>query len=193
MKQARFLRSSFSRARGFALLGVALLTLTAPALIAPALVAPQAAGSSAAQRSAEETANLASVPKEVRAALDRALETYRQPLRGARWSSVNVLTGTDHTLYQVRGTNGRGNRIEMEITRAGRIIEVEEHGIPLSEVPSAVVDALSAKMPEFTPTRIEAIYQCEQSQPVCYGFEGEDIAGGEIEVYISADGKTFLN
>jgi len=103
------------------------------------------------------------------------------------------LEGTGHPLYQVRGTNGRGHKIELEVTSAGRIIEVEEHGIPLDEVPSAVTEALEARMPSFKPTQVEAIYQVEKEQPVTYGFEGQDADGRKVEVYISADGKTFLN
>ena len=72
-------------------------------------------------------------------------------------------------------------------------MEVEEHGIPLSEVPSAVIEALKAKLPHFQPTQVEAIYQADKVQPISYGFEGKDAAGKKIEVYLSADGKTWLN
>jgi hypothetical protein len=143
-------------------------------------------------RVAAEEADKAAFPKAVSEALDRAARVYPQPLGGARWSQVHVLSGSDHPVYQVQGTNGRGNRIEAEVTSAGRVVEVEEHGIPLGEVPGAVFDALRAKMPQFKVTRAEAIYQAQKAEPVCYGFEGHD-AGKEIEIYLSADGKTFLN
>ena len=136
---------------------------------------------------------VAALPQEVRAALDRAARVYPQPLSGARWSEVHLLGGIDHPVFQVRGTNGRGNKIELEVTGAGRVIEVEEHGIPVSEVPGAVTDALKTRMPDFTPTQVEAIYQAERGQPVSFGFEGKDPAGRKKEVYISADGKTILN
>jgi hypothetical protein len=136
---------------------------------------------------------LAALPAKVREALDRAGRVYERPLKGARWSEVHQLGGTDHPVYQLQGTNERGNKVEMEVTSAGRIIEVEEHGVPLREVPSAVTEALKAKMPEFKPTLVEAIYQAEQTNPACYGFEGKDAEGRLIEIYISADGKAFLN
>jgi len=145
------------------------------------------------QRTKAEEADMATLPRDVREALERAPQAYAQPLNGAQWSKVHQLTGTDHALYQLQGTNGRGNKIEMEVTSAGRIIEVEEHGIPSDEVPGVVMEALNGKMPNFKPTRIEAIYQTGKAQPVCYGFERRDAAPKEIEVYISADGKTFLN
>jgi hypothetical protein len=118
---------------------------------------------------------------------------YEQPLAGANWSKSATLSGSDHPVYQVRGTNRRGNTVELEVTAAGRVIEVEEHGIPLGEVPGAVVEALKAKMPRLEPEKIEAIYQAGSQRPTAYGFEGKDASGKEFEVYISADGKTFLN
>lgn len=160
-----------------AILGVVLLALAAPAV--PVSGADEAA--------------ITALPKEVREALDRAARVYAEPLKGVRWTRAFRLSGTDHALYQVQGTNGRGNKIELEVTSAGRVIEVEEHGIGLDEVPEVVVKALKTKMPQFEPKLIEAIYQVEKPQPVCYGFEGLDANGKKIEVYLSADGKTFLN
>jgi hypothetical protein len=135
----------------------------------------------------------AALPREVRGALDWAARTYPQPLDGARWSAAYRLEGSNHPVYQVQGTNARGNKIEAEVTSAGRVVEVEEHGVPLDEVPAVVTAALKAGRPGFAPTRVEAVYQAQQSRPVCYGFEGQGADGKKIEVYLSADGKTFLN
>jgi hypothetical protein len=156
-----------------------------------ALLAVTATGCTSAEP--KSGTDLAALPPEVRDALDRAAQVYAQPLSGVQWSKANGMSGTNHPVYQVQGTNGRGNKVELEVTSAGRVIEVEEHGIPQSEVPGAVIDALKAKMPHFTPTRVEAIYQAEGSQPASYGFEGPDADGRKTEVYLSADGKTFLN
>ena len=73
------------------------------------------------------------------------------------------------------------------------MIEVEEHGIAMDEVPEAVRDALKSRVPQFQMKRVEAIYQAENPHPFCYGFEGTDTAGKLLERYITADGKTFLN
>jgi hypothetical protein len=145
------------------------------------------------QRTRSAEADLAALPPKVREALDRAARVYAQPLGGASWSKVYLMKGTDHPLYQLQGTNERGNKVEIEVAGAGRVIEVEEHGIPIGEVPAAVTDALKGRMPDFTPTKVEAIYQAENGQPVSYGFEAPDAAGRVIEVYISADGKAVLN
>lgn len=138
-------------------------------------------------------ADLSALPREAREGVDRAAQVYSQPLRDAKWTKIVKPEAADHPVYQLRGTNGRGHTIEMEITSAGRVIEVEEHGIPLAEVPTGVVDAVKKRLPNVDPTHVEAIYQMGSQTPVAYGFEGKDAEGREIEVYISADGKAFLN
>jgi hypothetical protein len=145
------------------------------------------------QKNGAPVTDLDALPAAVSAAADRAARTYAQPLDGARWTNVAVLSGSEHPVYQLRGTNGRGNAVEMEVTSAGRVIEVEEHGIPVGEVPAAVTEALNGKHPQFSPARVEAIYQAGHAQPVSYGFEGQDAAGQKVELYVSADGKAFLN
>src|SRR5262249_5384612 len=132
-------------------------------------------------------------PKEVREALQRAAETYPRPLKGARWTTVAQLNGTDHQIYQARGTNDRGAIVEIEVTSAGRVVEVEEHGIPFSEFPQVVIDALKAHMPRFQAERAEAIYQAGRAEPVAFGFEGRDASGKEVEIYISAENQKILN
>jgi hypothetical protein len=145
------------------------------------------------QRDGTEESDLSGLPQEIRDAVDRAAQVYPEPLIGARWSKVFVLKKTDHPLYQLQGTNGRNNKVEMELTGAGRVIEVEEHGIPMDDIPAAVRKALQERRPDFKPTQIEAIYQGGSAQPVCYGFEAKDAGGKTIEVYLSADGKSLLN
>ena len=133
------------------------------------------------------------LPQAVRNALDRAERVYAQPLSGAKWSEVDVHKGSEHPVYQVRGTNARGNTIEIEITPGGRVIEVEEHGIAFEETPAAVRDTLTKQIPGFKAKKVEAIYQTENARPYCYGFEGTDGDGKEVELYVTADGKTVLN
>jgi hypothetical protein len=136
-------------------------------------------------RNGTEESDPSALPQEVRNAVDRAAEVYPQPLSGARWSKVFVLKKSDHPLYQLQGTNDRNNKVEMEVTGAGRVLEVEEHGIPMDDVPAAVRKALEDRRPGFKPTQVEAIYQG--------GFEAKDAGGKTIEVYLSADGKSLLN
>ena len=83
--------------------------------------------------------------------------------------------------------------MELEATAAGRIIEVEERGIPMTEVPEPVQALLRAKEPGLRIDKIEAIWQVEKRQPAAFGFEGEDQRGQKVEIYISGDGKDVIN
>ncbi|MBN9518081.1 hypothetical protein J0H58_06115 [bacterium] len=173
-------RRSRWRGRRLAGFGLVLLGLAAP-------------GCAAANHKEQDQVDPVTLPQQVRDGLDRAARVYPEPLAGAKWASVTRPSGTDHPLYQLRGANGRGRAIEAEVTQAGRVVEVEEYGVPLGEVPAAVMDALKARMPHANPDRVEAIYQAGNPRPVCYGFEGRDERGTEIEVYVSADGKACFN
>jgi hypothetical protein len=133
------------------------------------------------------------LPTEIQSALERASKVYTEPLKDVAWSKCERLRGDEHSLYQLRGTNARRRTVELEITKGGRVIEVEELGIPLSEVPGEVMEGLKTKLPFANPDWIIAIYQSGSSKPVSYGFGGHDSAGKSVEVYISADGKTILN
>jgi hypothetical protein len=170
--------------RGLRLAGFALL-------LAPALLAAGCANANPQDR--REETNPVALPQEIRDGLDRATVTYPLPLAGAKWSSVARLGGTDDSLYRLRGTNGRGRTIELEVTKAGRVIEVEESGVPLGEVPAPALEGLKARIPYANPDWVAAIYQAGHLLPVAYGFGGLNAEGAKVEVYITADGKTFLN
>src|SRR5262245_42372709 len=102
------------------------LTVLLGALLA--LAALGFAGGEIQQKKRPRGSDVTSLPRDVREALQQAERIYAAPLTGARWSRVVQLRGSGHILFQVQGVNGRGNKVEIEITRAGRIIEVEEHG-----------------------------------------------------------------
>jgi len=105
----------------------------------------------------EKELAVTSLPEKVRQSIDRAAEIYSTPLAGVRWDKVHELHGKQ-TIFQLEGVNARGNAVEMEVTKAGRIVEVEEHGISPGEVPDVVMDALNEQVMEFEPKKIEAIY-----------------------------------
>jgi hypothetical protein len=136
--------------------------------------------------------NLAAMPG-LREALGRAAAIYPEPLRGIAWSHLLVFKTKDGTLYQLQGMNARGRPIELEITDSGRVIEIEEYGIPLAEVPAVVMKGLETKIPFANPDWTEAIYQAGQPRPAVYGFGGRDGNGNRIAVYLTADGQTVLN
>jgi len=138
-------------------------------------------------------ADLSGLPATVRLGLGRAAEVYPEPLVGVTWREVKPMNEGDRPHYQLSGTNGRDRAVELEITSAGRIIEVEEFGIPLDEVPEAVLEAAKARLPFANPDWQAAIYQAGKLRPVAYTLGGLDEIGNETEVTVSADGQTILN
>lgn len=145
------------------------------------------------QKQPRAETDLTAMPDTVQSALDRAELLYERPLTGAEWSTAYQLRESERSLYQVIGMNRRGHRIEIEIAGAGRIIEAEEHGIPIAEVPGAVMLFLRERMPELKPTKADAIYNNGKSEPAAYGFEGAGADGKKIQIFISADGTAVLN
>jgi len=141
----------------------------------------------------EKETTLTALPQEVRDGLDRAARTYSEPLTDTKWSGVEQLGGADDPLYRLRGKNGRGRTIEVELTVGGRVIEVEEFGVPLSEIPAAAFEGLKLRFPNANPDWVAAIYQAGNPHPVAYGFGGRGGVGGATESYVTADGRTFLN
>jgi len=169
------------------------LRLAGFGLVLFALSAFGAGCATANHKDQEEEATLTTLPQEVRNGLDRATINSPPPLAGARWTRIVRLGGTDDSHYQLRGTNWRGRVIELEVTRAGRVIEVEEFGVPLAEVPAPAIEGLKTRIPYANPDWIVAIYQAGNFLPLSYGFGGRNARGETVEVYITADGKTFLN
>jgi len=169
------------------------LLLTGFALALLALAASGTGCATANQNDQVEETTLAALPQEVRDGMDRAARSYPKPLADAKWSRAERLGGTEDSLYRLRGTNGRDRTIELEVTRSGRVIEVEEFGVPLGEIPAAAFEGMKARFPHANPDWVVAIYQAGNPSPFAYGFGGRNAEGGKTEAYITADGKTFLN
>ncbi len=168
--------------------------LLAGSALALLTLVPFGAGCAGANQKAQgEVITLAALPQEVRDGLDRATVTYLLPMAGARWDRIERLGGADDPLYRLRGTNGRDRTVELEVTDSGRVIEVEEFGVPLAEVPAAAMTGLKTRIPHANPEWVVTIYQAGQLLPVAYGFRGPNADGKMVEVYITADGKSFLN
>lgn len=123
---------------------------------------------------------LAKVPAVVRKAADEAVA-------GAKWSSAYVDRDDSGVTYELDGTDARGREVVVELTAAGKVVEVETE-IPIPEVPAGVQQALKAKMPRFQAT---ASYEVVHAGKVAgYSFEGRRPKDKEeIDVFVSADGK----
>ncbi|MDB5313404.1 MAG: hypothetical protein JWO38_7606 [Gemmataceae bacterium] len=160
-------------------------------VLAPA--APDVGGATANHQDQAVKADSGALPQEVRDGLDRAARVDHEPLTGAKGSHVSGLGETDEPLDQLRGTNGRGRTIEVEVIRAGWVIEGEAFGVPPDEVPAAMMEAVQARVRHANPDRVEAIDQAGSPRPAGYGFVGRDAGGKTVEAHVSADGRTFLN
>jgi hypothetical protein len=124
--------------------------------------------------------DLGSLPAAVREAADKAVP-------GAKWEKAFKETEKGKVIYEIKGDDAKGRDVEVEITADGKVLEVETE-IAMSEVPEVVINALKAKLPKFKPEEVESV--AKEDKVVGYEFKGDDEKGKDIEVYVSADGKT---
>ena len=92
------------------------------------------------------------------------------------------------TIYELRGKDGRGRRIEVDVTEDMECQEVERE-ITLEELPPAVRAALKdePKLKGFEPEFIES--STRGGKVAAYELSGT-CQGKQVEVEVSADGKT---
>jgi hypothetical protein len=124
--------------------------------------------------------DLGSLPAAVREAADKAVP-------GAKWEKAFKETEKGKVIYAIKGDDAKGRDVEVEITADGKVLEVETE-IAMSEVPEVVINALKAKLPKFKPEEVESV--AKEDKVVGYEFKGDDEKDEDIEVYVSADGKT---
>jgi len=130
----------------------------------------------------DDTISISEVPENVRKAAEKELPH-------ASWTKAFSMNRKGHAIYQLKGKDERGHAVEAEVTRAGRVIEVETT-VPFSEVPRAVAQKLKSEMPSWEPKEAETI--TKNGQVVSYGFEGKAKDGKKAEIYIAADGSKVL-
>ena len=135
---------------------------------------------SATVQGADEKIDLAKVPAVVKQAADHAAP-------GVTWTKATKEVEDGKTIYELVGKDAKGREVEVEVTPQGKVIEVETH-IPMSEVPATVTDAFKAKYPGQKVTDTEAV--SKDGKVVAYDFATK-LKGKDVEVRVSADGKTF--
>lgn len=145
-----------------------------------ALAAMALAGSSAL--AAEETKiALKDVPGAAR-------RIFEQKAEGITLTEANTEVEDGKTIYELRGKDSRGRRVEVDVTEDGECQEVERE-ITLEEVPEAVRAALKdePKLKGFEPAFIESSERAAKA--MFYEFSGK--AGDkQVEVEVSADGTS---
>ena len=134
----------------------------------------------AAARADEQKVELARLPAAVKQAAARAVP-------GARWTEATRETEEGKTVYQVDGTDARGREVSVEVAPDGRVLSVGVE-VELAQVPKVVLAALKARMPRFRPEDAMAVF--EGGKVTGYEFSGTGPGGKELEVWVSADGKT---
>ncbi len=104
--------------------------------------------------------------------------------------SANTETEDDGSfVYEIQGTVEGGRRIEIDIEPDGNVLEIEIE-FESEDVPGAVLGALEARLPGFTPEFIEASHS-PSMQVVGYEFVGTH-GENTIDIEVSADGRNIV-
>jgi hypothetical protein len=104
-----------------------------------------------------------------------------------KWTDATEKVEDGKTTYEVSGSDLRDRESNVFFTSDDQVTIYTDQ--ERSEVPGVVSDALKAKLPTFQPERVQSV--TENGKLVAYLFvrsEGTD--GDEMEVKVSADGKT---
>jgi len=141
--------------------------------------------SHAAER--EEEIDVSKVPAKIGKAANLAIPN-------ARWTGAYKYLGDEGLTYELEGTNGKGQNIwvyvdaDETMDADGEVSEVLTE-ISFMEAPKVVIEALTAKVPQFQVETTCAVR--EQGRLVRFDFEGSRPGDKEvIGVYVSADGKS---
>lgn len=114
-------------------------------------------------------------------------KTTQDMFPDATFSSADIETEEDGTrIYEVQGRMPDGLRVELDLHENG---DIEEYEIEFTEaqVPGAVMNAVSKKVPGFRPTYIEASHS-RSGKVIKYEMEGT-LGDQELDIEVSADGR----
>ncbi|MEO6807630.1 MAG: PepSY domain-containing protein [Isosphaeraceae bacterium] len=128
----------------------------------------------------DDLIDLAQVPAVVTQAAAKAVP-------GARWTSAEKDDEDGKVVYELSGANAKGQVVDVSVTAEGTVLEVETE-IALADVPAVVTAALKAKHPKFKPESVESV--AKNGKVVAYEFDGDGPNGEDVEISVSADGKT---
>jgi uncharacterized membrane protein YkoI len=105
----------------------------------------------------------------------------------ARFSSADIETDSDDTkIYEIKGRLPDGRRVEVDLFEDGGIEEYELEFTAI-QVPGAVMNTVSRRMPGFSPTYIEASHS-RSGKVTRYEMEGT-LGGQHLDIEVSADGR----
>jgi hypothetical protein len=127
----------------------------------------------------DDQIDLASVPAVVTQAAAKVVP-------GARWTEAEKDTERGQVVYELKGTNAKGQAVEAWIRPDGTVFEVETQ-LTLAEAPAAVSAALKARHPMFRPLKVKS--ELRPGTPLVYEFEGKLMNGQDMEIELTADGQ----
>jgi len=117
------------------------------------------------------------------------VETALATAPGATFDAVSVENEDGDVVYEFRGTDYAGRRIEVDVLEDGALQEVEMQ-IAMSDVPDIVVVALEETAPDFTPLYVELSVR-KAGELVVYEFQG-GADNPAIYIEITEDGEVIV-
>jgi uncharacterized membrane protein YkoI len=126
----------------------------------------------------EERVPLDRVPAAAKAAADKAVP-------GVRWKKAEKEQEDGKTIYELKGRDPKGKKIEVEVSPDGKQVSVEEK-ISLDAVPTAVKQAADKAVPG---AKWKWAEQENEGGKTFYELKGRDPKGKKVKLEISADGK----
>lgn len=127
----------------------------------------------------EDEIPLAQVPAVVRRGADKAVPD-------AKWTKSFKTTEDDETVFELVGRDSKGREVEIELTPAGKVLEIET-GMPMSDVPKLILGVLETKLKGIKIERARSVTR--DGMVVAYSFEGKNAKAQAVEVRVSKDGK----
>jgi uncharacterized membrane protein YkoI len=134
--------------------------------------------SGAVLASEEERVPLDKVPTAAKAAADKAVP-------GVRWKKAEKEQEDGKTIYELKGRDPKGKKIEVEVSPDGKQVSVEEK-VSLDAVPTAVKQAADKAVPG---AKWKWAEQEKEGDKTFYELKGRDPRGKQVKLEISADGK----
>lgn len=119
-----------------------------------------------------------------------AMETALATAPGATFETVAIEREEGLAIYEFRGADYAGRKIEVDVLEDGSLQEIEMQ-IAMSEVPQPVIDVLSETTPGFSPTYVELSVR-DNGSTIVYEFEGV-LENQEVDVEVAESGELLFH
>jgi uncharacterized membrane protein YkoI len=137
---------------------------------------------SAALAAEEERVPLDKVPAAVKAAADKAAP-------GVRWKKAEKEQEHGKMIYELKGRDPKGGKMEVEVSPDGKQVSVEKP-VSLDAVPTAVKTAANTAVPG---AKWKWAEQETEAGKTLYELKGRGPNGKKVKLEISPDGKHVMS